>query len=206
LIYELDAVGVRLYNLTAKRLGHIFDTDVLAESMNLQPGIRNRSIIGCDKAGAAGLEFEREGAILRMNNPSKVKKFAAVSLCMVLFAMVTVCASMGGDVPRISIQELKKMMDSRTAVTIIDAQPRDVYAEGHIKGAISIPWKPQIAMEDVFSLSSEIPIVTYCDCGPGESDSADVARQLMEMGYDDVKVLKDPSIQGWKKAGYPMEK
>lgn len=141
-----------------------------------------------------------------MKNPSRVKKFAAVSLFLVLFVIVSVCASMQGDVPRISIQELKKMMDSGTAVTIIDAQPGDIYAEGHIKGAISIPWKPQIALEDVFSLSSEIPIVTYCDCGPGEADSADIARQLMEMGYDDVKVLKDPSIQGWKKAGYPMVK
>ena len=129
------------------------------------------------------------------------------ALCVgaVFFAMVSVCVSMQSDVPRISIQELKAMMDKGTEVQIIDTQPRDVYAAGHIKGAISLPWKSQIALEDVWNLSSEILIVTYCDCGPGEADSSSVASQMMDMGYD-VKVLKDPSIKGWKKAGYPMEK
>ncbi len=108
--------------------------------------------------------------------------------------------------PRTSIQELKKMMDDGTAVTIIDVQPADVYAEGHIKGAISIPWKSQIALEDVFSLPEDQLIVVYCDCGPGEADSADAARQLFQMGYEKVKVLGDPSIKGWRQAGYPIEK
>jgi rhodanese-related sulfurtransferase len=111
-----------------------------------------------------------------------------------------------GDVPRISIQELKKRMDAGKPVTIIDVQPKAVYKAGHIKGAISIPWKSQIALEDVFNLPTDKPVVTYCDCGPGESDSADVASQLLQMGFDDVKVLGDPSIKGWKAAGYPMEK
>ncbi len=131
----------------------------------------------------------------------------------VLFAILTALLMTGiihaatkADVPRISIQELKAMLDSGTPVTILDAQPESIYAEEHIQGAISLPWKSQLDLEDVWSLPSDIPIVTYCDCGPGESDSADVAAQLMQMGFDDVKVLKDPSIRGWKEAGYPIEK
>ena len=115
-------------------------------------------------------------------------------------------AATKADVPRISIQELKAMLDKGTPVTIIDAQPKSIYKEGHIKGAISLPWKSQLDLEDVWSLPGDIPIVTYCDCGPGESDSADVAAQLIDMGYSDVKVLKDPAIRGWKEAGYPIEK
>ena len=111
-----------------------------------------------------------------------------------------------GDIPRISIQELKAMMDSGKPVTIIDAQPKEVYKEGHIKGAISLPWKSQIPLEDVWNLPKDKPIVTYCDCGPGESDSADVASQLIQFGFENVRVLGDPSIKGWKKANYPMEK
>jgi rhodanese-related sulfurtransferase len=118
----------------------------------------------------------------------------------------SVCVAQQADIPRISIQELKAMMDKGTEMTIIDAQPKDIYAEGHIKGAISIPWKSQIALEDVWSIPSDALIVTYCDCGPGEADSADIASQLIQMGYVDVKVLKDPSIRGWKEAGYPLEK
>ncbi|MBN2241387.1 MAG: rhodanese-like domain-containing protein [Acidobacteria bacterium] len=114
-------------------------------------------------------------------------------------------AAAGEGIPRISIKELKDMLDQGKPVTIIDTQPESVYAEGHIKGAISIQWKSQIALEDVWSLPNDIPIVTYCDCGPGESDSADVAAQLIRMGFEDVLVLEDPSIRGWKEAGYPTE-
>ena len=128
------------------------------------------------------------------------------NLLMVLFVMVSVCASVQADVPRITIQELKEMMDKGTEVMIIDTQPRVIYAMGHIKGAVSLPWKSQILLEDVWSLASDVPVVTYCDCGPGEADSADIAAQLIQMGFDSVKALKDPSVRGWKEAGYPMEK
>ena len=128
------------------------------------------------------------------------------ALVMTSLLIVSVCAAMQAEISRISIQELKKMIDQGAEVTIIDVQPKAVYDKGHIKGAVSIPWKSQIALDDVWSLASGKPIVTYCACGPGESDSADIANQLIRMGYDDVKVLKDPSIQGWKEAGYPIEK
>ena len=128
------------------------------------------------------------------------------TILLVWFIVVDINAAAQGNVPRISIQDLKKMMDAGKPVTIIDVQPKDVYKAGHIKGAISIPWKSQIALEDVFNLPTEKPVVTYCDCGPGEADSSDVASQLLQMGFDDVKVLGDPSIKGWKAAGYPMEK
>jgi len=128
------------------------------------------------------------------------------ALVMTSLLIVSVCAAMQAEISRISIQELKKMIDQGAEVTIIDVQPKAVYDKGHIKGAVSIPWKSQIALDDVWSLASGKPIVTYCACGPGESDSADIANQLIRMGYDDVKVLKDPSIQGWKEVGYPIEK
>jgi rhodanese-related sulfurtransferase len=138
---------------------------------------------------------------------TKKMRHAAVAgiLAVCLMAVGAACAA-EQDVARISIQELKKMMDGGTAVTIIDVQPKDVYAEGHIKGAISLPWKSDIALEDVWSLPQDQLIVTYCDCGPGEADSSSVASQLFQMGYENVKVLKDPSIKAWKEAGYPMEK
>jgi len=144
---------------------------------------------------------------MNTDHPVNIRK------CFVLFAILTIFLLTGivhaaaqANVPRISIQELKAMLDNGTPVTVIDAQPESIYAEGHIKGAVSLPWKSQLDLEDVWSLPNDKPIVTYCDCGPGESDSADVAAQLIEMGFDDVKVLKDPAIHGWKEAGYPIEK
>jgi len=137
----------------------------------------------------------------------KLRNRIIVSCMLISCLLIGAVSTAGGaDVPRVSIQELKKMMDDKIAVTIIDVQPKDVYAAGHIKGAISLPWKSQIALEDVFSLKEDQLIITYCDCGPGEADSSNVADQLIQFGYPNVKVLKDPSIKGWRAAGYPMEK
>lgn len=128
--------------------------------------------------------------------------------CAVMFLFLIVSIGYGAEenIPRISLQELKKMTDEGEEVTIIDVQPINVYNKAHIKGAICIPWKSQLRLEDVWSIPSGIPIVTYCACGPGEADSNDFAKQLIKMGYSDVKVLEHPSIQGWLEAGYPMEK
>jgi rhodanese-related sulfurtransferase len=110
------------------------------------------------------------------------------------------------NVPRISIQELKGKKKKKTPVIIIDVQPAGIYAEGHIKGAISMPASERIKLEDVWDFPYDELIVTYCDCGPGEADSSDAAAQLIKFGYDNVKVLADPSIKGWKAANYPLEK
>lgn len=132
--------------------------------------------------------------------------FFLVCAAIVAFLVVSVCYGTEENIPRISIQELKKIVDEGEEITIIDVQPKAVYDKGHIKGAVSIPWKTQLRLEDVWSLPSGIPIVTYCACGPGEADSNDFARQLIKMGYMDVKVLEHPAIEGWLEAGYPMEK
>lgn len=132
-------------------------------------------------------------------------KLCAVSIAGAVFLLLFGSAS-GADIARISIEELKEMMDKGTPVTIIDVQPKDIYAAGHIKGAISLPYKTQVELEDVWSLPEDQLIVTYCDCGPGEADSSDMAAQLVRFGYENVKILKDPSIKGWKQAGYPIEK
>jgi rhodanese-related sulfurtransferase len=108
------------------------------------------------------------------------------------------------EMPRISLEELKALMDSGANVVILDDRPRESYQLGHIKGAISFPWKPQLTIGDLEMLPMGKMIVTYCDCGPGEADSASVAFQLIELGVEgDVKVLAHPSIEGWIEAGYP---
>jgi rhodanese-related sulfurtransferase len=137
---------------------------------------------------------------------NNVKLVVILGVVISMLMVVCVCVAGETDIPRISIHELKKMMDQGVEMIIIDVQPKAIYDKGHIKGAISIPWKSQLVLEDVWSLPGGIPIVTYCACGPGESDSADIAGQLTKMGYSDVKVLKHPAIQGWEEAGYPMAK
>lgn len=109
------------------------------------------------------------------------------------------------EISRITVEELKRLMDQGEKVVILDVQPKGIYEKGHIKGALSFPWSSNIDEEQTLRLPRDRLVVTYCDCGPGESDSASVAAQLIELGFEHVKVLKDPSVKGWKSAGYPME-
>jgi len=112
------------------------------------------------------------------------------------------------EIPRISIAELKKLIDRKADIVIYDAQVKSVYAKDHIKGAASLPWKQELEESDIKNLpkTKDAFIIVYCDCGPGENDSADIASQLTGLGYTNVKVLGDPSIRGWRKAGYELEK
>jgi len=109
------------------------------------------------------------------------------------------------EMPRISVEELKKLVDENADVVILDAQQKRLYLQGHIKGAVHFPWKQQITAIDARFIPRDKPLVVYCDCGPGDTDSSEVAANLVALGFSDVKVLTDPSIRGWIEAGYPME-
>ena len=108
------------------------------------------------------------------------------------------------NVPRISKEELKALIGSGTDIVIVDNSPTSIYKEGHIKGAISLPWSTNVIEDENFGLPTGKPIITYCDCGEGEGDSADVARQLLDFGFEDVKTLA-LGWSEWVKAGYPSE-
>jgi len=108
------------------------------------------------------------------------------------------------EIPRISIEELKKLLDGKAELLIIDAQPRAIYEQGHIPGAISFPWREEVTITDIARFPKDKLIVFYCDSGPGESDSANLAYQFQCFGFTQVKVLAHPSIRGWKRLGYPL--
>jgi rhodanese-related sulfurtransferase len=134
-----------------------------------------------------------------------LEKLALLILLTLSFLTPVAVLAAGDDVPRISIQELKKMMENKIDVVILDAQPKRAYDKGHIKGAISFPWALKLNEEQIAALPKGKPIIVYCDCGPGETDSVSVAERLIDLGFNDVKVLQDPSIRGWKEAGFPIE-
>jgi rhodanese-related sulfurtransferase len=134
---------------------------------------------------------------------------AAIVFLFVLFTLFLAApafAAAGEDIPRMSIEDLKTLMDNGADILIVDTQTKGVYGEGHIKRAFSLPSKLNLSADDVEQFPINQTVILYCNCGPGETDSARMGEQLLGLGFTDVKVLKDPSIEGWKKAGYPIEK
>jgi len=105
----------------------------------------------------------------------------------------------------IPLDEAKQLFQDKAA-KFLDARPPSQYAEGHIGGALNLPWQDatNIFPEIADRLDDKDTIITYCD---GESCelSHDLATFLKDMGLADVRVL----VNGWslwRDAGLPTEK
>lgn len=128
-----------------------------------------------------------------------------VSGILVAIYAVFISSVSSAEFQHISADELKKLIENKAGIVIVDAQPKEAYEIGHIKGAINLPWAKEI--KGPVKLAKNRPLMFYCDC-THEEDSIDVATQLIErFGYDrnNVKVLTG-GWSGWVKLGYATEK
>ena len=100
-------------------------------------------------------------------------------------------------------EELKKLIESKSDIVVVDTQPKSAYDMGHILGAVNFPWASQIKTPS--NLPRNKLLVLYCACDH-EEDSTEVAEQLMKkFGYKQVKVLEGGWMR-WQELGYPIVK
>ncbi len=62
--------------------------------------------------------------------------------------------------PRISAEELKRLVAARQAV-VVDVRPAEEYAQAHIRGAINLPL-PQIEAGRYPTLPRDKRLISYC--------------------------------------------
>ncbi|MFP4086496.1 MAG: rhodanese-like domain-containing protein [Desulfobacteraceae bacterium] len=110
-----------------------------------------------------------------------------------------------GDSLIVSLEEAERLCLEKDAV-FLDARSPEEYARGHISCAINVPWQGfEAYLDRVWGVIPEDAwIVTYCDgetCSLGE----DLAKELMAVGYKQVKVLLNGWTR-WTEAGLPVEK
>jgi rhodanese-related sulfurtransferase len=98
----------------------------------------------------------------------------------------------------------KKLYDSQKFV-FVDARSRNDYDEGHIKGAVSLPFGQFDEKIEMFleRYPPEKAIITYCS-GRTCEDSHNLAQLLLAFGYTKVNVFID-GLPGWETEGYPIE-
>jgi len=103
----------------------------------------------------------------------------------------------------ISIEDAYSSYTNNEAV-FIDARDSAEYREGHIKGAINIPYDKFDQYYPVYEklLTKDKKIITYCH-GTGCGLSVDVARALMKLGYTNVYVMTE-GWPGWVNARLPI--
>ena len=110
-----------------------------------------------------------------------------------------------GESMVISLEEAKALCSDKKAI-FLDARSPEDYARGHIRCAFNVPW--QAFDEYVDRVWDKIPdntrILTYCD-GEDCSLSEDLAKELLSMSYENVKVLLNGWTR-WLEAGLPVER
>ena len=118
-------------------------------------------------------------------------------------ARLAVSADNNGGV---SLEEAMQFYQKGGAI-FVDARSPEQYMEGHIAGALNVPW--QETDDPIGPVLEKVTdprtvIITYCDgeaCTLGE----ELAEMLREVDYENVRVL----INGWTlwcTRGYPTEK
>jgi membrane protein DedA with SNARE-associated domain/rhodanese-related sulfurtransferase len=103
---------------------------------------------------------------------------------------------------RISVSELKEMVDRGAVPVIIDAlAPASRVREGVIPGAIPVETLRLDSGDATVPFDAEV--IVYCAC-PNEASAARIAQHLIRMGCIRVRPLTG-GIFAWKDAGFDVE-
>ena len=104
----------------------------------------------------------------------------------------------------VKLANVKRFFDAGAAL-FVDAREAPEYAEGHIAGALSVPFDDVVAkpaLIEPFKRAGK-PLILYCSGGDCEL-SKDLARNMLAEGIRKVLVFSD-GFPAWKAAGYPVE-
>ena len=99
----------------------------------------------------------------------------------------------------VSVEQVKKALDAKQRIVIIDARAASDWIQFHIPGAISVPYHDR-------SLLDRVPkdgtwVVAYCAC-PHHA-SGEVVDALRERKYTNTAVM-DEGILFWKDHNFPL--
>ncbi|MRG90671.1 molybdopterin-synthase adenylyltransferase MoeB [Polyangium spumosum] len=101
----------------------------------------------------------------------------------------------------VSLEEIKRRIEAREPMVLVDVREKEEHRAGYIPGALSVP-RGFLEMQ----IEQKVPdksatVVLYC---AGGTRSALAAKTLLELGYTRVESA-NPGFVRWKDLGYPME-
>lgn len=107
------------------------------------------------------------------------------------------------DLPTVSPDELNKMIESGQQMVIVDVNTESMYKDGHIPGAINIPWNVEGFKQDP-KLPRGVELVFYCVCAEEEDSGAMAYSAVSDWGYRNIVLLKG-GTPAWQDAGFSLE-
>jgi membrane protein DedA with SNARE-associated domain/rhodanese-related sulfurtransferase len=104
---------------------------------------------------------------------------------------------------RITVPELRQLIDAGQELVILDVRAREVRAQdGIIPGAISA--HPEDIDPIINTYSPDTEVIVYCAC-PNEESAATAAKHLKQAGFKKIRPLLG-GIEAWVQAGHPIER
>ncbi|MBR6549299.1 MAG: rhodanese-like domain-containing protein [Clostridia bacterium] len=125
-------------------------------------------------------------------------RYILVVLCVVLSFGLLGCVKQKSDsaIPikyrQINVQEAKEIMDSTDDYVLLDVRTVQEYDEGHIAGAVLIPYDEIPQKADVVLPQKDRLILIYCRSG---RRSKIAAQSLVDMGY--TNIVEFGGINDW---------
>lgn len=98
---------------------------------------------------------------------------------------------------------VKKALDDKQGVVIVDARIASEYAEGHLPGALNTDGKHVEQLPNVLPANKTTPVLFYCN-GPKCIKSSALASRAVELGYSQVYWFRG-GVPEWVSHGFPLE-
>ncbi|MGQ0604111.1 MAG: MBL fold metallo-hydrolase [Anaerolineales bacterium] len=108
-----------------------------------------------------------------------------------------------GGVPMLkslSAEEVQAFVE--IGVAVLDVRPARRFAEGHIPGAYGIQVSAPLSTWAGWLIPFGTPLVLVADA---ITDRVEAVRQLIRIGYDDLRGYLHEGMEAWAKAGLPVE-
>ncbi|MCP3136698.1 molybdopterin-synthase adenylyltransferase MoeB [Pyxidicoccus xibeiensis] len=105
------------------------------------------------------------------------------------------------EIREVSVEEVRRLLDARAPVKLIDVRESDEHAAGRLPGAVHIP-RGYLELRIESKAQRDEELVVYC---AGGTRSALAVRTLRELGYERVASLAG-GYNRWSDAAYPVEK
>jgi glyoxylase-like metal-dependent hydrolase (beta-lactamase superfamily II)/rhodanese-related sulfurtransferase len=98
--------------------------------------------------------------------------------------------------PALDVDDVRRHLAD--GAVLVDARPVESWAAAHVPGAVSIPLRPQFGSWLGWLVPDDRPLIFLLDTG---QDAADLVRQALTIGYDQIAGALAGGIDAWRAAG-----
>jgi rhodanese-related sulfurtransferase len=106
------------------------------------------------------------------------------------------------NVPHVTVEEVKKTMDGKEPVFLLDVRSPEEYTKARIPGSINIPITEVEKKIASFVVDKDQKVFVYCLSG---SRSVFAVQKMIELGYTNVFDVMS-GLLAWRAQNYPLEK